>query len=139
MGAFSLYPLFEADVDEETATAILDPYVEAYSDVTYETESLPDPPEDAFVPEETLSIETLDTFVELFEDLLRYPEIEGARLWGPGSERFPVIIQHSALQQLSDPDLYEFHALDDRRTMVVAESELEFRRIHEEIPPTSRE
>jgi hypothetical protein len=138
MGAFSLYPLFVSGTDEGTATDILDPYVEAYDDVEYETEPLPDPPEDVFVPEQSLSIETLDSFVELFEDLLKYPEIEGARLWGPGSERFPVIVEHSALQQISDPDLYEFHALDERQTLVVAESKMEFKRIHEEVPPSVR-
>jgi len=39
---------------------------------------------------------------------------------------------------LSDPDLYEFHALDDERTLVVAESRLEYQQACDEVPAAAR-
>ena len=140
MGDFSLYlRLDPADADADTATTILDPYVEAYEDVEY----VPDPDAgeesgDVIVPEKGLDIAGLETYAELFEDLRKYPAVSHLKPWGPDSERFPVVVKHFALQQIPDPDLYEFHALDDEETLVVCESELELQQVQQAVPPTGR-
>lgn len=135
MGAFSLYPLLDADVTTDGAVQeILDPYVEAYADVEYLTPDIEVDDEERVLPDVALDIGTLESFAELFLDLEKYPEFATLRLWGPDSERFPLLVEHFALQQLSDPDLYEFHALDDERTLVVAESRLEHRQARDDVP-----
>ncbi len=135
MGAFSLYPLLDADVATDgAAQEILDPYVEAYADVEYLTPDIEVDDEERVLPDVALDIGTLESFAELFSDLEKYPEFATLRLWGPDSERFPLLVEHFALQQLSDPDLYEFHALDDERTLVVAESRLEHGQAHDDVP-----
>ncbi|MEF8812907.1 MAG: hypothetical protein V5A55_03705 [Halovenus sp.] len=135
MGAFSLYPLLDADAATDgTAREILDPYVEAYPDVEYLTPDIEIDDEKRVLPDVALDVGTLESFAELFLDLEKYPEFVTLRLWGPDSERFPLLVEHFALQQLSDPDLYEFHALDDERTLVVAESRLEYGQARDDVP-----
>jgi hypothetical protein len=141
MGAFSLYPLLDADIatdGDDTAREILDPYVEAYADVEYLTPTIEIDDEERVLPDVALDVRTLESFAELFLDLEKYPEFATLRLWGPDSERKPLLVEHFALQQLSDPDLYEFHALDDERTLVVAESRLERRQAHDDVPAALR-
>lgn len=135
MGQFSLFlRLNPAEADAETARAILDPYVKAYDDVEYTAD--PDADEDdGTIPEQGLDIDGLDTYTELYEDLRKYPAVSHLRPWGPDSERYPVVVKHFALQQIPDPDLYEFHALDDEETLVICESELELKSVQQSVPP----
>jgi len=135
MAAFTLYPLVDTD-DAGTGVAreILDPYVEAYDDVEALKPDIEIEDEGAELAEIALAIDSLDTFAELYLELEQYPEFSTLRLWGPESERFPIIVGHFALQQLSDPDLHEFHALDDERTIVVCESQLEQQQAIDDVP-----
>jgi len=56
-------------------------------------------------------------------------------LWGPTAERFPVPVQHYALQQISTPDAYHFHALDNKVTLVIADSQQRVQQLRQEVPP----
>jgi len=82
-----------------------------------------------------LEIEDVDTYAEVYTDLTESDEELDIDLWGPTSDRFPVLIQHYALQQLSTPDAYEFYALDNKVTLVIADSQQHVKMIQSEVPP----
>jgi len=44
------------------------------------------------------------------------------------------LVQHYALQQIQQPSLYEYHALDGQVTLVVADSEFAAERVQREVP-----
>lgn len=137
MGDFSLYVRL---VDDENAPGsieeLLDEYVEAHDSVTYESSEIDAGDEPGvIVPKKALDIGDIDAFAAIFEDLRDDPAVHDIGLWGPGSERYPVRAYHYALQHLSDPDLYQFHAIDDQETLVICESQLELEQARTEIGP----
>jgi len=137
MGAFRIYlELPETDNPDEDAAEILDRFVEEYEDVTYGPEEVGAKTGDGIVvPGAALDVDSIDDFADIYADLRDDPRVEDVLLWGPGAERFPVRIYHHALQQLSRPELYEFHAIDNRVTLVIAESEREARQAREDVGP----
>jgi len=140
MGDFSLYVRLDADeATPETATELIESYVDAYDNVEIEREQIDGADEfGVIVPEEALDIEHIDTYAEIYMDLRERPEVYDISLWGPGSERFPVRVYHYALQQISSPDLYDFHALDDQETLVIAESPTEMEQARRDVGPGGR-
>lgn len=137
MAAFSLHVRLTAEGFEPgDGEDLLAPYVEAYDGVSFGSDRRDDATDaDAVVPETaSLEIEDLDTFADVYSDLRQEDGVHELHLWGPESERFPVPVQHYALQKIQDPDLYVYHALDDRVTLVVAESELEAEQVQRAVP-----
>ncbi|MXR50597.1 hypothetical protein GRX03_03100 [Halovenus sp. WSH3] len=92
---------------------------------------------DVLTPTQFLEIEGVETFADIYTDLADDPAVVNLSLRGPTAERFPIPVQHHALQQIGDPTLYEFHALDGQITLVIAESELELNQVHNQVPPGS--
>jgi hypothetical protein len=141
MATFTLHIRLDASEITDGATddpgeALLAPYVEAHETVTFGSDRM-EPPADpgVVVPETaTLEIDDLDTFAEVYDDLRQRPEVHDLNLWGPSAERFPVPVQHYALQQIQQPDLYEYHAIDGQVTLVVGESEMEAEQVQREVP-----
>lgn len=115
---------------------LFEPYVEAHEEVsiaeTEQIETSRDP--DIHTPMEFLEIDGIETLASLYTDLVDRPEIAGVSMIGPTADRFVIPVQHYALQQISDPKLYEFHALDGQTTLVVAESQMELDRLRQEVP-----
>jgi hypothetical protein len=135
MAEFNLH--VRLDGSEETdPMAVYGPYAEGSDDVTVEEtdkiESASDP--DVVTPPEFLEIEGIETFADIYTDLVDDSRVADLSLRGPTADRFPIPVQHHALQQIGDPTLYEFHALDGQVTLVVAESEMELNRLHQEVP-----
>lgn len=89
---------------------------------------------EVLTPTAYLEIEGIERFADIYTDLVDDPAVVHLSLRGPSAERFPIPIQHHALQQIGDPTLYEFHALDGQVTLVIAESELELNQLHKEVP-----
>lgn len=113
---------------------LLEPYTERES-VQYGTDKVDSTGPDVLVPERSsLEIEGIETFAEIYTELRTHPNVHDVSLWGPSSERFPVPVQHYALQQIQRPTLYEYHALDDTVTLVVAESEMAAEQVRREVP-----
>ncbi len=138
MGAFSMY--IRVNSDEVTGPAaaaeLLERYVEAYESVTYESADIDagaDP--GVIVPENALDIDDIDDFAAIFEELRDSPAVHDISLWGPGSSRFPLRVYHHALRGLSDPDSYQFHAIDNRETLLICDSPQALDRAREEIGP----
>lgn len=133
MGAFSIYIRYRGDADR-TAAELLEGFVEAYDGVDLEPGTVDaDADPGLVVPENGLDIEDIDTFASVFAELEGNPAVHDVSLWGPGSMRFPVRVYHHALRGLSDPDAYQFHAIDDRETLLVCESPAALERAREEI------
>lgn len=137
MGDFSLYVrLVDDENGPESIEEVVEKYVEEYDSVTYESNEIDTGEEPGvIVPEKALDIDDIDAFAAIFEDLRDDPAVHDIGLWGPGSERYPVRVYHYALQQLADPDLYQFHAIDDQETLVICESQLELEQARTEIGP----
>ena len=116
--------------------ALLRTHVEANESVSFSSETVePAPGTETLVPEQSaLDIDGVETLANVYDDLRRRKEVGEVLLWGPESERFPVPVQHYALQQIQDPQLYEYHAVDDQVTLVIAESQLEAQRVRQEVP-----
>lgn len=135
MAEFNLHARLDGS-EEPDPMAVYGPYTEDSEDVTIEEtdeiESASDP--DVITPTEFLEIEGIETFADIYTDLVDDSRVVNLSLRGPTAERFPIPVQHHALQQISDPTLYEFHALDGLVTLVIAESEMELNRIHQEVP-----
>lgn len=137
MTEFTLHVRLAADEFEPgDGRELLAPYVEAHEAVSFGGERIDDATDpDAVVPETaSLEIDDLDTFAAVYADLRVAEGVHELHLWGPDAERFPVPVQHYALQQIEDPDLYVYHALDDQVTLVVAESELEAEQVRRAVP-----
>ena len=135
MAEFNLHA--RLDKNEETdPMAVYGPYADDSEDVTVEeTDEIDDDSNpDVLTPTEFLEIEGIETFADIYTDLVDDPRVVHLSLRGPTAERFPIPVQHHALQQIGDPTLYEFHALDGQVTLVIAESELELNQVHQQVP-----
>jgi hypothetical protein len=135
MGAFSLYVQYRSETeDTESAAERLERYVEEYESVEYGTERVEtDPGPDVVAPDRGLDISDIDAFASIVADLRDDPAVHDMSLWGPGAQRYPVRVYHHALRSLSDPDRYQFHAVDDRETLVVCDSPADLDRAREDI------
>lgn len=135
MAEFNLHARLDGN-EETDPMAVYGPYEEESEDVTIEEtdeiESDSDP--DVITPTEFLEIEGIETFADIYTDLVEDSRVVHLSLRGPTAERYPLPVQHHALQQIGDPTLYEFHALDGLVTLVIAESEMELNRLHQEVP-----
>lgn len=138
MAEFNLH----ARLDKSETTdpmAVYGPHADDTDDVTVEEtddiEAESDP--DVLTPTSFLEVEGIETLADIYTDLVDDPAVAQLSLRGPTAERFPIPIQHHALQQIGDPTLYEFHALDGQVTLVIAESEMELNRLHQEVPPSA--
>lgn len=141
MAEFSLHPRFHADqIDRERADELLAEYVEEYDDVTLEPKRTDSSPSDAgvFHPETFLEIDDLDVYAEIYRNLRDDPAVADVGLWGPTAERFPILVQHYALQQISTPHLFEFYAIDDRVTLVICDNRQQVEQLRREIPSGAR-
>lgn len=124
MGEFSLYVRYRDDTETpESVEKRLGEYVDEYESVDYEPQSVEAESEPGVVvPENGLGIDDIEAFASIVEDLRDDPAVYDMSLWGPGSQRYPVRAYHHALRSLSDPDRYQFHAIDNRETLVVCEN-----------------
>ncbi|PSP60534.1 hypothetical protein BRC73_02055 [Halobacteriales archaeon QH_7_66_37] len=136
MAEFNLQPRLDAAGSEAgDAVALLTPYVEEDESVAFGEDSTDATEHDGvLVPDAYLEIDGVEVFAEIYTALTSEPSVVDVGLWGPTAERFPVRVQHYALQQISQPDLYEFHALDSKVTLVIAESKLEAEEVQREVP-----
>jgi hypothetical protein len=136
MAEFNLHPRLDADRHgADDAESLLSEYVESYDAVSEGTAPVEQSGgDDVVVPDRFLEIEGIELFAEIYQDLVDDPAVVDVALWGPTAERFPVRVQHYALQQISQPDLYEFHAIDGQVTLVIAESQREAEQLHQEVP-----
>jgi hypothetical protein len=136
MAEFTLHIRLDADrADPDDGERLLDPHVEAHETVTYGSDRVEGGRPGVVVPEvASLEIEDIETFADVYTALRTEPEVHDLNLWGPSSERFPVPVQHYALQQIQQPRLYEYHALDNKVTLVVADSEIAAEQIQREVP-----
>jgi hypothetical protein len=137
MGAFSLYIQYRSDAStDETAAELLDHFVEEYDAVDYEPASIDVETEpEITVPENGLDISDIETFASVFTELEENDAVVDISLWGPGSQRYPIRVYHHALRSLSTPDQYQFHAIDDRETLLICDTPADLRRAREEIGP----
>lgn len=120
-----------SELDDQTLEEYLLPYVAEHENVSVaETDDA-----DSDSVESTLEIEGIDTFGELYVTLRDADEALELGLWGPTAERFPVPVQHYALQQISNPDAYEFHAIDNKVTLVISDSQHHVEQLRQEVPP----
>lgn len=135
MAEFNLHARLIASVAEDV-TPILEPFAENTEDVTLtETQEIDQSPNPEIVtPTEYLEIEGIETFAEIYTELKEHDAVADLALWGPTADRFPVPVQHYALQQIGNPKLYEFHALDGQVTLVIAESQMELKQVRDEVP-----
>jgi len=124
MGAFSLYVRYRSDAETpESVEQQLEAYVDEYESVDFEQQSVEAESEPGvIVPENGLDIDDIEAFASIVEELRDDSAVHDMSLWGPGSQRYPVRAYHHALRSLSDPDRYQFHAIDNRETLVVCES-----------------
>jgi hypothetical protein len=137
MAEFSLHLRLDAEqADPADGEELLAPYVESHDSVEYGSDRMAAPDNAGVVIPETSSLEVddIEAFADIYDDLRQRPEVHDLSLWGPSSERFPIPVQHYALQQIQQPDLYEFHAIDEQVTLVIAESELEAEQVQREVP-----
>lgn len=136
MAAFTLYVQLLEDEAPDDIEDLLGPFVAAYDSVEYETSTIDDNDQQGVViPEKALAIDDIDAFAEIFQGLNGDPAVHDLSLWGPGSSRFPVRAYHHALRSLSDPDRYQFHALDNRETLVICDSPTDLQQAREDIGP----
>jgi len=137
MGAFSLYIRYQSEETSEPVDELLERFVEEYDSVSFEPESIDaDAESGVIVPDDGLDIGDIEAFASIFESLRDNPEVKDISLWGPGSERFPVRVYHHALRSLATPDQYQFHAIDDRETLLICDTPSELNQAREEIGPT---
>lgn len=137
MGVFSLYIRYRSDsASDETAMELLDRFVDEYDGAGYEPASIDVETEPGVtIPENGLDIEDIETFASVFSELDDNPAVHDISLWGPGSQRFPVRVYHHALRNLSSPDQYQFHAIDNRETLLVCDTRETLQRARKEIGP----
>jgi len=134
MGEFTLYVQLLEDELSDGIEEVFDPYVEAYGSVSYEQSSIDaDEHPGVVIPETALGVDEIDAFAEIVKKLDGDPAVHDLSLWGPGSVRFPIRAYHHALQNLSDPDRYQFHALDNRETLVICDTPGDLRQAKNDI------
>jgi len=115
MAEFAVHIRASEETTPERAEQLLEPYVSEHEEVSYGEESIQDTGGTGFVPEQScLLVDGVELLADIYTDLQSHPDVAKVILGGPGSERFPVPVQHYALQQLEYPDLYEYHALDGK-------------------------
>lgn len=136
MAEFTLHVRLVADqAAAEDGERLLSPYVEEYESVSFGSDQVEQTSPEAIVPDRaTLEIGNLDDFADIYTELRTTELVHDLSLWGPSSERFPVPVQHYALQQIQRPDMYQYHALDEQVTLVVAESEMAAEQVRREVP-----
>jgi hypothetical protein len=135
MAEFNLHARLDATTTEDVGP-LFEPYTDREGVSTVETEEIePVPEEEIHTPEQFLEIEGIETLAEIYADLLGQPEVASISMVGPTADRFAIPVQHYALQQIGNPKLYEFHAIDDQTTLVVAESQMELDKVRDEVPP----
>ena len=136
MAEFTLHVRLDADRAETTdGDRLLSPYVEDHEAVALGSDRVEGARPGVVVPEpSSLEIDDIETFAEVYTGLRTEPAVHDISLWGPSSERFPVPVQHYALQQIQQPRLYEYHALGDTVTLVVADSEIAAEQVQREVP-----
>jgi hypothetical protein len=134
MGEFSIYLRLDEEHAPDRIEELLGGYVEEYESVSYEASTIDDGDEPGvIVPEKALDIDDIEAYVAIFEALQDDPAVYDLSLWGPDSERYPLRAYHYALQHLADPNLYQFHAIDDQETLVICESVMELEQARNEI------
>lgn len=136
MAEFNLRPRLDSSHElADDPESLLDRYTESYEGVSSATEAtMTASPDGVVVPDSFLEIEGVETFAEVYTAITDESGVTSVSLSGPTAERFPVRVQHYALQQLSQPDLYEFHALDGQVTLVIAESDREAQLVQQDVP-----
>lgn len=136
MAEFNLQPRLDAAESEPSdAEELLSSYADTEEAVALGTEPAGASVDDGvLIPESYLEIDGVELFAEIYTELVEEPAVVGVALWGPTAERFPVRVEHYALQQIEQPDLYEFHALGGQVTLVIAESKLEAEQVKREVP-----
>lgn len=134
MAEFNLHA--RLDTSEETdPMAVYGRYTDDENVELAESDGIDDGPDpDVLTPTEYLEIDGIERFAAIYPELVDDPAVVHLSLRGPTADRFPLPVQHHALQQIGDPTLYEFHALDGQVTLVIAESELELNQLHQEVP-----
>lgn len=133
MAEFNLQVTVDAQTIDGSLDEYLTPQIESYDDVSIaESESSLDSGSEF---EAVLETDDVDTFAELYEELRDNDDPLELGLWGPTADRFPVPVQHYALQQISAPDAYEFHAIDNKVTLVIADSQQRVQQLRQEVPP----
>jgi len=135
MAEFNLRPRLESSHElADDPETLLEQYTDS-DDVTTATEAtMTASPDGVTVPDSFLEIDGVETLAEVYTVIADEAGVTSVSLSGPTAERFPVRVQHYALQQLSQPDLYEFHALDGQTTLVIAESEREAQLVEQDVP-----
>lgn len=135
MAEFNLHVSVDPEeLPADSLEAYLRSHVDAHDDVTFaDSDETATPGSDTL--ESSLAIDDVDTFGELYVDLRDNDEPLEIGLWGPTAERYPVPVQHYALQQISTPDAYEFHAVDNKVTLVIADSQQLVQQLRQEVPP----
>lgn len=134
MAEFNLHARLVAS-EAEDVVPILERYTDREGVTLAETADVdPSSDPDVVTPNEYLEIEGIETFADIYTDLQGEDAIADLALWGPTADRYPIPVAHYALQQISDPTLYEFHALDGQTTLVVAESQPELEQVRGEVP-----
>jgi len=136
MAEFNLQPRLDADGSEAgDARELLAPYVDEHEAVAFGDDSTDASERDGMlIPNAYLEIDGVELFATIYTELREEPAVVDVGLWGPTADRFPVRVQHYALQQIGQPDLYEFHALDGQVTLVIAESKMEGEQVQREVP-----
>jgi len=136
MAEFNLRPRLDSSHEAaDDPQSVLDSYVDAHEGVGIATEpTMTADPDGVVVPDSFLEIDGVETLADVYAAVQDEPAVVGVSFSGPTAERFPVRVQHYALQQLSQPDLYEFHALDGQVTLVIGESEREAKLVEQEVP-----
>lgn len=135
MAEFTLHIRLTDDCDERDGERILEPYVTEYESVELGTDTVTTHESGVVVPEQsTLEIDGVETFAAVYTSLREEPDVHNMSLWGPSAERYPVPVQHYALQQIGNPELYEYHALDNKVTLVIADDELAAQEVQREVP-----
>lgn len=94
--------------------------------------------DDVIIPDQYLEIQGIETFAELYDDLRSDDAVADLVLWGPTADKFVIPVEHYALQQIESPQLYDFHAIDNQTTLVVAESEMEMDQVRTQVPPPAQ-
>lgn len=135
MAEFNLHVSVDPEeLSENSLERYLQPHVDDAESISFaDTDESANPGSDDL--ESLLEIEGVDAFAELYVELRDNDEPLDLGLWGPTAERFPVPVQHYALQQLSAPDAYEFHAVDNKVTLVIADSQHQVQQLRQEVPP----
>ncbi|SDJ41746.1 hypothetical protein SAMN05216226_103107 [Halovenus aranensis] len=134
MAEFNLHVSIDPEaLGADSLESYLDEYIDESQKVAFADVDAPQADDDTL--DETLEIEGIDGFASLYTELRDNDDPLELGLWGPTAERFPVPVQHYALQQISNPDAYEFHAVDNKVTLVVADQQQQLQQLRQEVPP----